>query len=103
MAASYESVSPPSLKVHEGTVPLPFLPLDDSQGDVTKEDVKRKVQEYLACFSDPNSVMVLDHVESLVTGCSMLDTWLTSTRNQGGGRTLSSGKFSVVLTEKFDT
>ena len=66
LPTSYDDVGWGALRKHCSTVPLRFLPLDDSLEDVTKEAVKRKVQECLACFSDPNSVMVLDNVESLV-------------------------------------
>jgi hypothetical protein len=69
--------------------------LDDSQEDVTEEEVKRKVQEYVACFADPNSVMVLDHVESVVAGCAILDGWLKSTMNQGGGRSYPRKLFGL--------
>ena len=86
MAASYECVSAAALKVHEGTVPLPFSPLDDSLEDVTEEDVKSQLQLYLACFSDPNSVMVLDKVESLVAGCSMLDTIMVNKHQKSRSR-----------------
>ena len=37
--ASYDNVGWRALKKHYSTVPLPFLPLDDSQEDVTEEDV----------------------------------------------------------------
>ena len=39
--------------------------------------------------------MVLDKVESVVAGCSSLDIWLTSTRNQGGGRMYNKTLFGL--------
>ena len=39
--------------------------------------------------------MVLDKAESVVAGCAILDVWLKSTRNQGGGRTYNRKLFGL--------
>ena len=52
-------------------------------------------QLYVACFADPNSVLVLDHVESVVAGCAILDGWLKSTMHQGGGRSYHRKLFGL--------
>ena len=96
LKGSHDRVSYHAMRKHERTVPLPFLPLDDSVKPLTKSDVRCQLKRYLALFEDPNSVMVCEELRSVVCGTTKLEDWLQSTGMQSGsGRTYNRELFGV--------
>ena len=71
LKGSRDNVSFHNFQKHAFTVPLPFLPLDDSVKPLTKSDVRSQLKKCLAVFEDPNSVMVCEELRSVVCGTTL--------------------------------